>query len=213
MKFDVSHKTLYRYGQAVAQSQHITHLAPRSLPLQFVHTHNLTVEPVPASRLDGLDAFGNAIAILDIEEPHRELILHSRSTVEVRAPQWIDMRAGLSWDALDGTLGTYGSASADLDTIQYRCATRLTPLSADIAEYATVSFAPGRAVLDGSMDLTRRIFTEFTFDASATDISTPIALVFRKRRGVCQDFAHLALACLYSRRGYTTVDTWGRYNR
>jgi transglutaminase-like putative cysteine protease len=55
-------------------------------------------------------------------------------------------------------------------------------------------------VLEGALELTARIFKEFTFDPTATTVSTPVDEVFRHRRGVCQDFAHLQLACLRALR-------------
>jgi transglutaminase-like putative cysteine protease len=200
MIFDVSHKTLYRYSQPVVQSQHITHMAPRSLPQQTVRHHSLIVEPAPALRLDALDAFGNGVVTLDIEVPHRELILHARSSIETHAPADIDMGTGGAWDRLDDLLGPGGRAASDLDTIQYRCESRFTTATAEIADYARMSLPPGRPVLAAAMDLTTRIFRDFTFDGAATDISTPITQVLRQRRGVCQDFAHLALACLRTGR-------------
>lgn len=200
MMFDVSHKTLYRYSQPVVQSQHVTRMAPRTLPRQTVRHHSLIVQPAPAMRQDGIDAFGNGMVILDIELPHRELILHARSTVETLVPALVELTATTPWDGIDAALVPSGGRGRDLETIQYRCASRFTPSSPDIAGYAAASFARGRPVLEAAMDLTFRIFRDFAFDPLATDISTPIAQVLRKRRGVCQDFAHLALACLRTRR-------------
>ena len=77
---------------------------------------------------------------------------------------------------------------------------RLTTPTIEIADYAAPSFAPGRPVLDAAMDLTMRMYNDFKFDPHATDVSTPIAQVFRTKRGVCQDFAHVALACFRSLR-------------
>ena len=57
-------------------------------------------------------------------------------------------------------------------------------------------FRRGRPVLQGAWDLIKRIYDDFTFDPTATDISTPVTQVLQQRRGVCQDFSHLALACL-----------------
>ena len=50
------------------------------------------------------------------------------------------------------------------------------------------------------MTLTRHMFEEFSFDPAATDISTPVQKVLETKRGVCQDFAHLAIAALRSLR-------------
>lgn len=199
MMFDVSHKTLYRYSSPVVQSQHLIHMSPRAVPRQSVNLHSLIVEPAPAMRYDGLDAFGNPVVILDIEVPHTEFVLHARSSIETQAPGPIDLAATAPWDRLDEHLWTPAGA-VDLDVIQYRCASPLTTASLEIADYAAASFAPQRPVLDGAMDLVGRIFADFTFDATATDLSTPIVQVFDQRRGVCQDFVHLALACLRAMR-------------
>lgn len=199
MKLDVSHRTFYRYSAPVVQSQHLIHLSPRTTERQVIRHHSLMIEPAPASRYDGVDAFGNHMAILDIELPHKEFVLHARTQVETTAPPDIDFARTTPWDRLDNVL-TPASGAAVIDVVQYRCVSRLTTGSLGIAEYAAQSFAPGRAVLDGALDLTLRIFDEFIFDSTATDVSTPIHEVFRHRRGVCQDFAHFALACLRALR-------------
>lgn len=199
MKLDVSHRTFYRYSAPVVQSQHLVHLTPRSTRRQTVRHHSLIIEPAPATRYDGVDAFGNHMAILDIELPHKEFVLHARTQVETIAPDPIDFATTTPWDRLDDAL-VLGNGSIALDVVQFRCVSRLTTASLGIAEYAAQSFQAGRAVLDGAMDLTMRIYDEFTFDSTATDVSTPIHEVFRHRRGVCQDFAHFALACLRAMR-------------
>ncbi len=199
MIFEVRHKTHYRYSQPVAQSQHLIHLAPRSDVRQSVRSHGMIIEPAPAMRYDGEDAFGNPVSILDIEEPHREFVLKARSTIATSTPEAVDFSRTSAWDELDGAL--YGEGKpCDLDVVQYRCSSRLTPATRNIRDYAAVSFAPGRPVLEAAHELTQRIFRDFRFDAAATDVSTPIADVLRTRRGVCQDFAHLALAFLRAHR-------------
>ncbi len=199
MILDVSHKTLYRYAAPVVQSQHLVHMSPRAVPGQTVRHHSLIVEPAPAVRYDGFDAFGNPVVILDIEAPHKEFVLSARSAIETRAPAKVDLALTTPWDRLDEHVLPPAGA-IDLDVVQYICASRLTTASLEIADYALASFAPGRPVLDGAMDLVQRIFEGFKFDATATDISTPISQVFEQRRGVCQDFAHFALACLRAMR-------------
>lgn len=59
-------------------------------------------------------------------------------------------------------------------------------------------FTPGRPFVEGLLDLTTRIHHDFRFDAKVTTIRTPIEEVFRKKRGVCQDFAQIQIACLRS---------------
>jgi transglutaminase-like putative cysteine protease len=199
MIFEVSHRTHYRYSTPVAQSQHLVHMTPRAVTHQTTLRHNLIVEPAPAMRYDGVDGFGNPFVILDVEVPHKELVLHARSSVETHAPPAADFSATTSWDRLDERM-TKPDGGFDLDVIQYRCTTRLTGASLAIADYTRGSFPQGRPMLEGVMDLTRRIYTDFRFDPGATDVSTPVDKVFEQRRGVCQDFAHLTLAGLRALR-------------
>ena len=195
MIFNISHRTCCRYGTPVAQSQHVVHLAPRVLPRQAVSRHSLLIEPAPASRFDRTDYFGNPASILIIEEEHRELVIMSRSTVSVVAPPPIDVSAGRGWQDV-AAAATLADGSRDLPVLQFVTASRHTRPSADILAFAARSFPAGRPVLDGALDLTRRIHAEFAFDPAATDISTPVCEVLKSKRGVCQDFAHLSLAAL-----------------
>lgn len=199
MIFDITHKTHYHYRSTVVQSLHLVHMTPRSLPGQTVRHHSLLVEPAPAARQDGVDAFGNIDVILDIEAPHKELVLLARSTVEKRPSPSVDLLATTPWDALDDRL-LRAANERDVSVLLFRCASRLTTPTLELADYAALSFPPSRPVLDGAMDLVMRIYNDFKFDPHATDVSTPVTEVFAMRRGVCQDFAHLALACFRALR-------------
>lgn len=187
MIYDITHRTLFRYTEPVVHSQHLLHMAPREVAHQSVHHHSLIVEPAPSLRTEHVDAFGNTVVLLEIEMPHTELVVYARSTIESTPGQLPPFETTAAWDRLH---------ALDVDVIQFACASRLTMPTLEIADYARVSFPPGRPVLEGALDLTRRIFREFRFDATATDVSTPLTRVFQQRRGVCQDFAHMELACL-----------------
>jgi transglutaminase-like putative cysteine protease len=150
-------------------------------------------------RYDGRDTFDNPFVILDVEAPHKEFVLHARSVIETTPPPPTDFQKSTPWDQLDDVLYQHQSP-IDLDVVQFRCASRVTTATTEIADYAFQSFPAGCPVLEGAWDLTKRVYSDFTFDPEATDISTPITQVFRQRRGVCQDFAHLTLACLRALR-------------
>ena len=197
MKFEVSHRTTYGYGRPVAQSQHQLHLKPRNTPWQTVYHHSLLIEPAPAGRCDIVDAFGNAATLLLIMDEHSEFIVHARSTVQVKAAPVPVLSQTLPWETVAKQVAQPGRG-VDLDVMQFTVPSNLTPVSHDIAAFAQAVFTPGRPVLAGAMALTEQIFREFKFDATATDISTPVARVLRLKRGVCQDFAHLSLAALRS---------------
>jgi len=197
MKFDVSHRTAYRYRSKVAQSHHLVHLKPRAGTGQSVGRHSLLIEPAPISRIDLVDDFDNEASILYIEEEHAECVIHSRSTVEVRAPPAHDLGATCPWEGVTARAIT-GEGRLDVGVLQFACESRHTRPIPEALSFVGGSFSPGTPVLAGAWDLAKRIHAGFTFDSTATDVATPVAQVFAKRRGVCQDFAHLALACLRS---------------
>src|SRR5262249_35122720 len=85
-----------------------------------------------------------------------------------------------------------------LDAYQLVFDSRYVQGTPDLASYALTSFSPGRPILEAVLDLTRRIHHDFLYDPRATTVATPLAQVFANRRGVCQDFAHLEIACLRS---------------
>ncbi|MDX2264042.1 MAG: transglutaminase family protein [Hyphomicrobiales bacterium] len=196
MIYDLSHKTLYRYSAPVAQSHHLIHLAPRAVPGQTVNRHTVIIDPAPASSTDFTDAFGNPATILAIEQDHSELLIHSRGQIEVRAKVKPDIGATVSWADLARQLS--GPGPHDLSVVQYVCASRYARPAPDVRDYARVSFPQGRPVLEGAMDLTSRIYADFKYDPRATDVATSVSELLRIRRGVCQDFAHLAIAGLRS---------------
>ena len=197
MKFEISHRTSYNYRRPVAQSQHLLHLQPRESAQQTVIHHSLLIDPAPVRRTDIRDTFGNPTTLLRIEDEHSEFIVHARSSVEMRPERVPDLAATAAFEEL-ALLAARPSVGVELDVAQFACPSRQTPVSRAIIDFARGSFPPGRPVLSGAMDLTQRIHREFIFDPAATDVSTPVHRVLELRRGVCQDFAHLALASLRS---------------
>ncbi len=197
MIFDISHRTVYSYSATVAQSHHLIHLAPRDHPRQRVGRHTIIVEPAPASRTDFIDPFGNPASILTIEQDHTEFLIHSRSQIEVSPPEPFDAASTSPWESVAARLGQ-GPGPHDLDVVQYLSPSRYVRASAEIRDYAKPSFPGGRALLLGAIDLNARIHRDFSYDNTATDVSTELSEVLAMRRGVCQDFAHLFIACMRS---------------
>jgi transglutaminase-like putative cysteine protease len=197
MKLRICHRTVYRYGDPVSTSQHEARLAPRDDENQRVLGHEVVIDPVPGARHDRFDYFGNRALHFSIREPHRQLEVVATSVVELQptapfllsaTPRWENVRervrADRRRDVLDAVAFTF-------DSPHVRASLALT-------EYATPSFARDRPVLEAVRDLTSRIRADFLYDTSATEIATPVAEVLRRRRGVCQDFAHLEIALLRS---------------
>ncbi len=194
-RYRVSHRTHYRYGAPVTSGQTIVHLLVRETPNQHVLGADMRVDPAPDHQHTHIDGFGNLASYLALERPHEHLTVTATSDVSVvvpapptASPPWEDVVAWLADDrSPDGLLAR-----------QCALASSLVPVEDGVAAFAGPSFPPGRPLHEGVIDLSHRIFTEFTFDPSFTDVTTPLADVLVSRRGVCQDFAHLAIGCLRS---------------
>lgn len=197
MMFDVSHKTVYRYTAPVAQAHHLLHLAPRGHERQRIIRHTLSIEPAPASRRDYTDYFGNPASTAAIESSHSELFIHSRTVIDVNAPQQIDLSASTAWEEVVAELAPQ-KRPYDVDVVQYLMPSPQVTLTQELIDFAQPSFTPGRPILECAQDLTARIFNEFAYDDAATDVATAIDQILEIRRGVCQDFAHLLIGAMRS---------------
>jgi transglutaminase-like putative cysteine protease len=191
----VQHRSSYAYEETVDLSHHLLHLTPRSLPYQRVIETSLRTNPESPTIVSSVDYFGNAISFLSLTQPHAHLVVDMAARVEVWPRPPLDPAATPPWesvrDALDG--GGYPEAVAAAEFVND---SPLVPADAAFASYAAPSFTPGRPLLDAVLDLTQRIHREFTFDPTATELTTPLAEIIEKQRGVCQDFAHAEVAAL-----------------
>lgn len=195
MIFEVSHKTVYHYTAPVAQAHHLVHLSPRPHERQRIVRHSLLVEPAPAARSDFLDYFGNPASSLAIENSHSELLIHSRSVIEVTPPPPIDLSASMPWNQIAAELAP-SRKPYNIDVVQYLMPSQQIVLTQALKDFARPSFAPDRPVLECASDLMARIHGEFAYDDSATDVATTIEEVLEIRGGVCQDFAHVMIGAL-----------------
>lgn len=200
-QYQILHDTHYHYDSPVSLAQQLAHLWPRPCAWQHCTEQQLLISPEPTSRRDELDVFGNPLTRLAFERPHEELRVNARLSVEVLARPALDFKQSLAWDLTRGAL-TYSSepvASALLEACRYRFESPYVHLKNSFVEFSESCFPLGRPLLLGVQALMEKIFSEFTFDAEATQVATPLVEVLERRRGVCQDFAHLMLACLRSR--------------
>jgi transglutaminase-like putative cysteine protease len=197
MKYQINHTTTYEYHEIVATCQNIVHLAPRAVPRQTCQHHRLVVRPTPSSLSRRMDYFGNPVTYFSIDEGHRKLVITSTSRVEVRALDLPDLAATPAWETVRDALPLDRGAQA-VNNFQFCFDSPQVGHDPQLAAYAQASFGPGRPILEAAAELTARIHEDFTYDPQATTVHTPLLEVFAKRRGVCQDLAHIGIGCLRS---------------
>ena len=197
MIYRITHRTTYKYKYPVSVGNHVACLTPRSLPKHQLARSELRIQPQPATRTEREDYFGNLLCFFTVQEPHKELVVeaHSEVTMNENAPPW--PQQSLAWEEAASSLPNDHSP-AGLEAYQFGFESPRIRVRPEFASYALQSFTPGRPMPEALLDLTARIHKDFRFDSKVTNVRTPTEEVFRKRRGVCQDFAHLQIACLRS---------------
>ncbi|MCW0180418.1 transglutaminase family protein [Zavarzinia sp.] len=196
IRFEARHNTVYDYGEPVTLAHHLAHLKPRDSSRQRLLRHELRVIPEPSTWNERHDAFDNPIVQFAVEEPHQKLIVESLIEIEIVGEPAPDPASAPAWDALRARLDAAGPET--LDAFAFLQDSTLIGVDREFAEYAAEDFPPGRPVIEALLAFNTRINTEFTFDPQATTVTTPPSEVLSVKRGVCQDFAHLMIACLRS---------------
>jgi transglutaminase-like putative cysteine protease len=196
-EYVVRHRTTYRYLQDVSHSWHLAHLRLRHTPVQTVHDSRVTLSLETASRVTRNDYFDNPCEWFSIDQPHTMLEVLAESRVRVDARPERASRDSLTREAVRALLETPAGEDAR-DAVQFLFDSPMTRFKSDIAGYAAVSFPPGRPLLSGAIELMNRIHSDFRYDTTVTDSTTPVDRVFEIRAGVCQDLAHIGIAAMRS---------------
>lgn len=196
MKYRITHTTEYTYEGTVPIGYNRVYLTPRDCAGQTCLRSQLEVEPVPAvfgqrSR----DFYGNEVVFFTVQEQHEVLEITARSEVQITPLLTPAPESTAPWE--DVVLTVRGAPDPDSQSAhQFTYPAESVPVSAALRDYAAPSFAPGTPMLLGAADLMARIHKEFAYDPAATTVTTPVEEILEKRRGVCQDFAHLQIGCL-----------------
>ncbi len=197
MIYKVTHTTTYDYTNSVSLSHHLLRLAPRELAHQRCLRHEVQIDPKPAVARQHVDYFGNAVTFVTIEGAHQTLTVKSMSDVSLMRPRVPVPGETLAWETVrESSRGRQIGHS--LDASEFIFDSPFVKSTEEFAAYAATSFPKDRPILEAVLDLTARIHRDFKFDPKATTLATPLAEVFKHRRGVCQDFAQLEIACLRS---------------
>jgi transglutaminase-like putative cysteine protease len=197
MIYHVRHTTTYEYHESVSLSQHILRLRPRDLVQQNCLDFSVSIDPAPRSTQAHTDYFGNAVASFAVEKAHTRLVIEATSKVRNNRTRVPAPNETPTWEHTRD-LNRGCQIGQALEASEFTFDSPLIKTADEFGQYAAVSFTKGRPILDAVLHLTERIHDDFTFDSEATTVTTPVETVLKTKRGVCQDFAHLQIACLRS---------------
>ena len=198
MIFEITHTTRYLYQTPVSHCLNEVRLTPRILPLQQVRESSIVVQPKPAFIHHRKDYYGNDVTSFEVFEKHESLETTAESVVEVQAhPQ--EMQSMISWEDARDAIAVHATADS-IEASEFVYNSPFVPPVPQLHEYARKIFEPKRPLIEAARDLTQRINKDFKYHPKSTSIDVPLADVFRNRRGVCQDFAHVMIGALRSMR-------------
>jgi transglutaminase-like putative cysteine protease len=197
VRYRVTHETEYKYGAEVTHAHQLLHLTPRLLSLQTCDSHGIKITPEPTQQSDASDAFGNPVLRAELAKPHRLLNVTATMSVEVRAPETVDARASMSWQKVRDQF-SYAArprSPQEIEASVFRMESPHVRLKRSIVEFSRECFPRNEPLLVCADALLAKLHRELKYAPSETHIHTSVTELLETRRGVCQDFAHLMIAC------------------
>ncbi|KAA5821168.1 transglutaminase family protein [Algibacter amylolyticus] len=202
MLFQISHTTSYIYEVGVTFCHNIATIKPKDMLGQKVVDYKLEISPTPTEFSEKLDFFGNTITRFSIQEQHKTLKVTALSKIlrdHTLEPDIYKSESGQKITLIEALAALKTENRGHLDIKQFVLESILIAnISKDIRAYAEVSFKPNRPIFEAAYELMERIFKDFEFNPNVTNVATPIHEVMVNKKGVCQDFAQIAIACIRS---------------
>ncbi|PKO62416.1 MAG: transglutaminase [Betaproteobacteria bacterium HGW-Betaproteobacteria-18] len=195
MKLQITHETVYDYLPAVETAQHMAYLTPLHNASQTLVSHRLQVIPKPAQISSTQDVFGNTRSFFSLQVPHHQLQVLATSQVITQAVRMPG--SDIAWETVRERFRYQASVTFDAAN-EFVFASPMAPRHGEFAAYARPSFTAGASLLVAALDLMHRIYRDFSYESQSTQVSTPALEALAQRKGVCQDFAHILIACLRS---------------
>lgn len=195
MLLHVLHETRYDYSPPVENAHHVVHLKPASTHAngQRLHSHSLHISPSPEQLREWPDVYGNWRSFFSFQAAHESLLVVADSVV-FTAPTPPRMSEGPAWEQVREHFRYHAAAAWD-PAAEFLFASPYVPREEAFAEFARPSFTAGRSLPDAARDLMQRIHRHMTYECLSTEVNTPALQALTQRKGVCQDFAHIMVAC------------------
>ena len=195
MQLTIIHETSYAYTPVVETAHHMACLQPIHTQHQTRLSHQLDIQPAPAQCSEHQDVFGNHKVFFNLLTPHESLRV--TSTTQVLTTPAGELASSAPWESVREAM-VYDALKPHQTASEFVFASPHVQPHPDFSAYALPSFSRGADLLLGSQDLMRRMHAEFTYASQSTEINTPALEALHQRQGVCQDFAHIFIACLRS---------------
>ena len=206
MLLHITHETRYRYLPAVVNAHHVVNLKPvNRAGCQRLLDHSLVIYPSPQSQRETQDVFGNSRTFFSLQTVHPQLRVVAKSRVLTRTPRALhagaakasSLSAGWPWEQVREAFCYRAGARFD-SANEFLFASSYAPVHEAFADYARSSFQPGRPLLEAAHSLMQHIYQSMAYAPDSTQVHTPALDALRQGKGVCQDFAHIMVACLRS---------------
>ena len=194
MLLSLTHETRYHYTPAVDNADHVLHLSPPSTPAQTVLSHHLDISPTPSRVHETYDVYGNRCSFFSLQGSHEQLSVTAHSTVLTHALPAAMPASQIAWEQVR-EMFRYRAGVPYNKAWEFLFASPYVPRDKAFAEFASPSFAPGVPLLDAATHLMTRIHETMAYDGDSTDVNTPALTALQQGKGVCQDFAHIMVAC------------------
>ena len=195
MLYAVRHKTRFRYAFPVSVARCNLRLKPVDWAGQTLEHYELDVSPAAlVNHMRSTGYLGN-VTRMNLDRPTRELVIESRFRIRIDRPT----PSPLPGDPIVAETAAAARATADLSVespVNYIYPSPTIPLVPEITAWCTPHLDQARGVVEAGLVLAREIHRSFTYDGSATTVDTSPNEAFRKRHGVCQDFAQIMIAGL-----------------
>jgi transglutaminase-like putative cysteine protease len=195
-RYRILHRTEYVYGATMLDGYSVACVLARPTPAQTVSSSTVTTYPAPDEYDERDDVFGNRIVQFGLHQPHDGLVVEA--VTEARVWEQELPRSDVAWERVSASVAGMRGPTA-LDVAPFVAPSRFVTVGANrraLFELASASFVPGRGIVEATTGLCTAVFETFVFDPSFTEVSSPLDVVLAERRGVCQDFAHLAVGAL-----------------
>jgi transglutaminase-like putative cysteine protease len=195
MKYKLKHQTLYTYVNEVHNYQSILCLQPRNSANQTCKNFKLVIEPKPSKVNSRTDYFGNVQHYFSLHESHKSLKVTVSSDIEVlnNTDQKINPIT-----CEEARQRFTSDNNLKIKVLQYQLPSPFITWDEDIKDFASTCLLPDVSLFESVLALNKKIFTEFKFKSGSTNVNTPLKTILKERKGVCQDFSHLAIASLRS---------------